>query len=376
MERLAQRDMQLLLAVLAELNQGSGLDTFPQQILPLLGRLVPCEIATYNEVQPRAGRIAVIDEPRGALPPDGDAIFGPFIAEHPLIQHAQQTGDGQALKISDFLSQRQFHDRGIYQEFFRVVGVEHQIAVTLPTSPPLIVGIALNRGRGEFSERERLLCNLLRPHLVQAYRTAAAWTRIGQTLAALERALEAEERGIVLLYRTRERPLLTAQARRLLAAYFGHPLRRSSVMPEVVVAWLERQRIRRADDTVPYPATPFVVQRGGRELQLQYLAGRADEAMDLLVLRETALPDVPSQSEDKSLTPREQDVLRLVVQGQTDRQIGRVLGISERTVHKHLEHLLAKIGVGSRTAAATWALRHSPQTKTAESVRSTASDAV
>jgi predicted ATPase/DNA-binding CsgD family transcriptional regulator len=57
------------------------------------------------------------------------------------------------------------------------------------------------------------------------------------------------------------------------------------------------------------------------------------------------------------LTPRELDVLRLVAAGYSDRQIGEALFISHRTVMRHVEHILAKLDVESRTAAATQAVR-------------------
>jgi predicted ATPase/DNA-binding CsgD family transcriptional regulator len=57
------------------------------------------------------------------------------------------------------------------------------------------------------------------------------------------------------------------------------------------------------------------------------------------------------------LTPRELDVLRLVAAGYSDRQIGDALFISHRTVMRHVEHILAKLDVDSRTAAATQAVR-------------------
>jgi DNA-binding NarL/FixJ family response regulator len=51
------------------------------------------------------------------------------------------------------------------------------------------------------------------------------------------------------------------------------------------------------------------------------------------------------------LTPRQQQVLRLMAGGLTDAAIGRRLGCSPRTVDKHLEHIYRKLGVSSRTAA-------------------------
>ncbi|OGO28011.1 MAG: hypothetical protein A2Z16_06560 [Chloroflexi bacterium RBG_16_54_18] len=59
----------------------------------------------------------------------------------------------------------------------------------------------------------------------------------------------------------------------------------------------------------------------------------------------------------KNLTPRELDVLRLVVDGKTNAEIGLNLGISEKTVEKHLDSIYKKMGVASRVEAAVKAVR-------------------
>lgn len=58
------------------------------------------------------------------------------------------------------------------------------------------------------------------------------------------------------------------------------------------------------------------------------------------------------------LTPREIEILRLLADGLTDREIAAALSISLRTVNGHVTHLLTKLGVESRTAAATLAVRN------------------
>ena len=58
------------------------------------------------------------------------------------------------------------------------------------------------------------------------------------------------------------------------------------------------------------------------------------------------------------LTPREVEVLRLLAEGMSDREIAEALSISERTAGNHVQHAMQKIGVDSRTAAAVWAVRH------------------
>ena len=55
------------------------------------------------------------------------------------------------------------------------------------------------------------------------------------------------------------------------------------------------------------------------------------------------------------LTPRELEVLRLLAQGQTNRQISQKLVVSAATVKVHVEHILTKLGASDRTQAAVWA---------------------
>jgi len=156
--------------------------------------------------------------------------------------YPERTGDLRSVvKPSDFYSARQWHSTGMYSGLFRPQGFEHDLQLCLPDPAELSAGpgrtvrVYLYRGPGpDFTERDRALLVLLRPHLQQAY-------------------LEAERRR--------------------------HPMPR--------------------------------------------------------------------------LTPRQNDLLRLLAAGHTNTQIARRLGIAESTVRTHLEHIYGKLGVSSRTAAVT-----------------------
>lgn len=63
------------------------------------------------------------------------------------------------------------------------------------------------------------------------------------------------------------------------------------------------------------------------------------------------------ENSGKSLTPREMDVLKWVVKGKTNQEIGMQLGISQKTVEKHLESVFAKLKVTSRVEAAVLAVQ-------------------
>lgn len=60
----------------------------------------------------------------------------------------------------------------------------------------------------------------------------------------------------------------------------------------------------------------------------------------------------------EELTPRERDVVVLIAEGGTNRQIATRLGVTERTARTHVSNILTKLGLASRTQAAMWAVHH------------------
>jgi len=68
-------------------------------------------------------------------------------------------------------------------------------------------------------------------------------------------------------------------------------------------------------------------------------------------------PGVSASESLETLTAREQEVFRLVADGHTNREIGKELGITEDTVKKHMQSILAKLDATSRTSAVAKATR-------------------
>jgi DNA-binding NarL/FixJ family response regulator len=96
------------------------------------------------------------------------------------------------------------------------------------------------------------------------------------------------------------------------------------------------------------------LERGRRARRTQ-TEGDIRRALRLVSTVEIA-PDAPAQV--GTLTRRERDVLRLLADGLTNREIGDALSLSHRTVSTHINNILAKLDVRSRTAAAAFAIRH------------------
>jgi non-specific serine/threonine protein kinase len=98
-----------------------------------------------------------------------------------------------------------------------------------------------------------------------------------------------------------------------------------------------------------------------------WLEGRGMSGAEAIALsrEELPIPDAWSTAERRqrsaspsSLTPREIEVLRLLAQGFTDREIAEVLFVSRRTASDHVGHILRKLDVRSRADAAVFSVRH------------------
>ena len=86
-------------------------------------------------------------------------------------------------------------------------------------------------------------------------------------------------------------------------------------------------------------------------------AHRGEVHLDAAVARVLTRSLVAPRRGVAALTARERDVLVLVAEGRSNRDIGRILSIGERTVQTHLGNVLTKLDLASRTQAALWAVR-------------------
>jgi DNA-binding NarL/FixJ family response regulator len=107
------------------------------------------------------------------------------------------------------------------------------------------------------------------------------------------------------------------------------------------------------------PATEHITGPAeGRALRVRNLGPVGlGERMLLLQLRVLGAAPAASRVSAALLTPRETEVLSWIAKGKTNRDVGEILGMSPRTVNKHLEHVFEKLGVETRAAAAALASR-------------------
>jgi DNA-binding CsgD family transcriptional regulator len=182
----------LLIDALADLDNPAD---FPRLVLPRLADLIGCDVITYNEISLDGCDIRYADYPCGIRDSATGEVLAAHLHEHPLVAHYQMSGDPGPVKISDFLSQQQFHRLGLYAEFYRYLAVEHQMAMALPAPDKQIVGLALNRSRTDFSETDRAVLDVLYAPLAAGLERARIRDRARRALEAQAAAAPSELTG-------------------------------------------------------------------------------------------------------------------------------------------------------------------------------------
>lgn len=300
----------------------------------------------------------------GALIPDALQILNAHLHEHPLMPNINATlkdGKARAGRWTDFTSIKRFQDTGLYHEFFRPLRSTCQIGLTLKINERLSVGLSFNRaGQNYRTEDARALVEL-GPHIVRAARRVIAMADLERAMVLREIALGKEAVFIV----NGEGTVLfgSEQARRLYEDYFAQPV--AEVLPAALVARilsgesLVSQVLATGHRGTLRCSTSAEVQWPAH-LEARW-AGTDYDSRDVRCVRlweESHAPDLATW-ERLGLTPRESEVLHWIIQGKRDGEIAEILDTSVRTVQKHVQNILWKLGVETRTAAAAEALRRS-----------------
>ncbi|MEG4291600.1 LuxR family transcriptional regulator [Microcoleus sp. C2C3] len=161
--------------------------------------------------------------------------------------------------------------------------------------------------------------------------------------------------GAIVVEITGEVQFITQRAEELLSQYFLPRIPYS--FPESLQHWFKDQMARLTFNSAdPSPCLPLHIQQAGRQLIVRLIPDPINQQY-LLLLDEKELQSFSiSALESLGLTKREAEVLFWIAKDKSNAGIAKVLGCSEGTVRKHLEHLYGKLNVQTRTAAVMVAL--------------------
>jgi DNA-binding NarL/FixJ family response regulator len=332
MPALARGDEGRILRFVAEAESIGGDHPFEGEFLTQLGSLVPADWVGYEELSTSFSCADAPDRQRDR--PGDEGVYGSFDCEpvHPIIDAEDpvfrqfRLGRFGAMKISDFLSRRERRRTRLFSLVFAPWDLQDSLSLRLP------IGLGrwtkrfiFDRFGRDFAARDRTVLEVLSPHFVRMYCASENRRRLRGALAVYE----ATDVAVVLLESDDRAAFASAAARDLLKRYFG---RNGAALPEPVSSWL-RERRRAAN------GERLRIEGGERLLEIELVDGA------LLLEERRPMP---------RLTSREREILELVAEGKTNAEIAERLWISHGTVRKHLDNIYAKLGVHTRTAAASF----------------------
>jgi DNA-binding NarL/FixJ family response regulator len=363
MEHLTLNDTQSLLQGIQTLYTLCNLETFAVNALTIINQLVPSDRPHFHATVVRTRQIS-----RSFLPncsgytPELERLIHQNFDEHPLLQHMPQALHG-AYQLSDFVSQKELHClEVVYQQFLRPLDSEEQMTIFLPNTnlgswreltqtDATLLGFSLHRTR-RFTERDRLILNLLRPHLSQAHANAQQYQQLQQNLSQLYHTLN--HLGLVVLSSEGQVQEITPQSVAWLEAYFPKPTS-TSQLPDHVWAWVKHQiSYATLEANLAKPQLPLRIEQAGKQLVIR-LVVEQHSARYLLLLEEQTLA-LSNSLDLLGLSQRETEVLFWIMQGKDNKAIATQLTVGPSTVRKHLESIYRKLGVQSRTEAIAQAL--------------------
>jgi DNA-binding CsgD family transcriptional regulator len=156
--------------MVGEVSPLLDVDELRDGLLAALRDAVPCDYVSLNQVGPDPDQNWSVVEP--PMPIQSHALFYRLAHQNPLAERHLRTRDGRPYRLSDVVTPAEFHQTDLYREFYAPIGIEYQISFALPSTGEEILAIALSRIETDFTNEERELLAVARPHLIQVYRNA------------------------------------------------------------------------------------------------------------------------------------------------------------------------------------------------------------
>ena len=200
MTRLSGSDYRGILEVLHDAGDIEGPDPFPEQVLARMRELVPCDTVSYGDFDrdfDREGHVwrtgvRYDGEPRSPVTASVIEAHARFAYQYPYRPWNPEAR--HTLRWSDLLSRREWHALDLYWEVCRPLDGEYELDLWLATPDGIAGGFGFDSFERDFSERDKLVLDTLRPHLIQLWRNAAARRCDSKSLAVLTR----REREVLL----------------------------------------------------------------------------------------------------------------------------------------------------------------------------------
>ena len=340
---MESKDWEKINACLVRLYRELDRERHTEVMLQVLEELVPCVSVGLNMLELTNGHYTAIFHPQELAAPENCEATSVYMHQHPFPTYCAATQDAQWKMTTDFMPVESFHATDLYQKVFSRFGIDQQMNALLAIMDGSIHALSINRTGDGFTERERTILNTLHPHLVTSYINAAVCTRANNSIKQIQAAMETAPGAYGYFDVSGKVGWLQARATAWLAEFFTGETKNTDNIPHSV-----RQRL---DESISEGNAPKQFEQPGGEEILIVCLGPSPLGGWIMRLERKPKHFPPHFRPLPQLSERKNDVLKWMVEGKRNAEIGRILNISERTVEKHVSEILEELKVENRASA-------------------------
>lgn len=351
MERFTRKELRNLSEFVRDLYQLRTHDQFTSHLISSLPTVTEGEFTSYNEYVIGDQRVIYKSD---QLPYCSDPLhyaqaLQHNLHEHRVLTHFLDTKDESAHIFSDFSSSHQFRRTGIYNEFYKPLKMSYLLFMGFRVNMRML-SVSRHRNDKEFTYSAKAVFNVIHPHIKQALRNSLAVARMQSEMDTLRNVLtDDNDTHATMSVTVQGRIRFSSQNAQQLLRSYGLQGQKHNRLPLRLQDWVGyHHKSTKGSEDVPEAIQPLVIEGEPGKLRIRLIPQGSHY---VLILTECRM--VPSLSilKDLGLSVRESEILTWVARGKTNPEIGLILNISRRTVHKHLEHVYLKLRVENRMAA-------------------------
>lgn len=339
---LTSNDWERINGCLLRLYRELDAEKHSRLMLEILNELVPAEQIVFNFLK-TTGELSVITLPPNQVTKEQVLAVARYSHQSPIGAYYMATQDASWKMITDFMPEEEFHKLDIYQRGLKPLGINYQIGGILAVIGDTAHILTIHRTYQNFTEREREILNTLHPHLVTSHVNAVACTRANQSVAEIQAVVETAPGAYGYFGRDGKLAWLQPKAETWLNDFFPDEVKSAENIPQSI------NRVVQESFTKAH--APKSLEKVLKAESLTVCLGGSPLGGMILRLERKPSKPLPRFRPLPQLSSRQNEVLQWMVEGKRNGEIAAILGISERTVEKHVADVLQQMGVENRASA-------------------------
>lgn len=339
---LRTEDWQAINRCLVRLYRELDAKRHARVMLEVVNEFVPSDSMVLNYFKPPQ-ELSCITLPENFVTDEQVAMVAKYGHESPYGAYYVATQDASWKMTTDFMPAEEFHKLDIHRLALGPLGINYQIGGMLAVMDGTAHILTIHRTHRNFTERERAILNTLHPHLVTSYVNAFAFSRSRDSVTKLKAVMDTAPGAYGYFNADGSTAWMQPKAQPWLLEFFPDEVKSHGNIPNSILNLLEKSKAR--------GGTPEHLVKLGKQEHLTAMLSASPLGGWILRLERRPAKAPPRFRPLEQLTRSENGVLKWMVEGKRNAEIANIVGVSPRTVEKHVQAILRKLEVENRATA-------------------------